>query len=160
MTEVDLSTLFEYQPDGRLVKRSTGRLGDNDTNAAGYRRVCFDRGQLGRFRALAHRLVWIIHNGPILDGALVDHIDGDILNNRIDNLRLVDKSGNGQNSVHRGYWRDKRSGNYYAAIKLNGRQRHLGTFSTEAEARAAHVAAKRIVHQYATPRTLKEKLNG
>lgn len=155
MTEVELSALFQYQPDGRLIKRSTGDLGDKDTNSAGYRRVCFDRGPRGRFRAFAHRLVWVLHNGPIPDGFLVDHIDGDHLNNRIENLRLVNKSGNSQNTDKwRGCWLDGRTGKYRAQIKSGGRQRHLGLFNTEAEARAAYLAAKAVLHTYATARTL------
>lgn len=155
MTEVELSALFQYQPDGRLIKRSTGNLGDKDINAAGYRRVCFDRGPRGRFRALAHRLVWALHHGPIPAGFLVDHIDGDHLNNRIENLRLVNKSGNGQNSDKwKGYCRESRSGKFRAEIKINGKKKHLGLYATEAEARAAYLAAKAVLHPYATARTL------
>lgn len=154
MTEVELSTLFVYQPDGRLIKLSTMRPGDGDTNAAGYRRITFDRGTLGRFRALAHRIIWVLHHGAIPEGKLVDHIDGDFLNNRIDNLRLVDKSGNAQNSVWKGYWKVGRTGRYQAAIKLDGKVTYLGSYVTQAEARAAYLAAKRILHPAATNRTL------
>lgn len=154
MTEVELSTLFAYQPDGRLIKHSTMRLGDSDTNAAGYRRVTFDRGALGRFRALAHRIVWVLHHGAIPDGQLVDHIDGDFLNNRINNLRLVTKSGNSQNAVYKGYGWAAREGKYVATIKLNGKSKFLGYYDNPEAARAAYLAAKAVRHEYATPRTL------
>lgn len=44
-----------------------------------------------------HRVVWMLHNGAIPDGMEVDHVDGDVQNNRIGNLRLVTKSQNAFN---------------------------------------------------------------
>ena len=39
-------------------------------------------------------LTWIYHNGNDgLDDKMIDHIDGDIQNDKIENLRLVDVTG-------------------------------------------------------------------
>lgn len=46
---------------------------------------------------LCHRVVWVLHNGTIENNVVIDHIDGDPSNNRIDNLRAVTKRGNCQN---------------------------------------------------------------
>lgn len=46
---------------------------------------------------LCHRIVWILHKGEILGDSVIDHIDGNSLNNSIENLRLVSKRGNCQN---------------------------------------------------------------
>jgi hypothetical protein len=48
-------------------------------------------------KLLAHRVIWELCFGPIPDGMQIDHIDGNGLNNRIDNLRLVSPSLNQRN---------------------------------------------------------------
>lgn len=152
--EEALAARYTYQPDGRLINKLTNDFGDKDVNRAGYRRVSWDRGPKGRVRAFAHRIVWVIHNGPILDGLYVDHIDGDFLNNRIDNLRLVTKSGNAQNSIRAGHWLDIRSGKHRAQIKIDGKAYDLGLHESPEAARAAYIGAKYALHEYATKRTL------
>lgn len=44
-----------------------------------------------------HRVIWEIFNGEIPEGFQVDHRDGDVTNNSIRNLRLVDAKGNARN---------------------------------------------------------------
>lgn len=48
-----------------------------------------------------HRVVWMLHNGPIPDGMEVDHIDRNVENNRIENLRLATKSQNAFNRANK-----------------------------------------------------------
>lgn len=146
---------LEYQPDGRLVNKATGRHADNHTNNWGYRRVSWDRGKLGRVREYAHRLVWVMHNGPIPDGMMVDHINLDKADNRIENLRLVNKSGNAQNSRWKGFWLDTRSGKWRAQIKINGKCKHLGLYDTEEDARKSYLKAKSELHKFASSNVLK-----
>jgi hypothetical protein len=44
-----------------------------------------------------HRIIWDLHHGPIPEGYTVDHIDGNTVNNKIDNLRCVLKEVNSRN---------------------------------------------------------------
>lgn len=50
-------------------------------------------------RRYTHRVIWELFNGCIDDASKqIDHIDGNPLNNRIDNLRLVSRSVNMRNT--------------------------------------------------------------
>lgn len=46
-----------------------------------------------------HRIVYLLHNGSIDNNMLVDHIDGDGTNNRVENLRLVNHFENAHNKT-------------------------------------------------------------
>lgn len=54
-----------------------------------------------------HRVVWEMHNGNIPKGLVIDHIDGDPSNNKIENLRLATSS---QNSCNQKCQKNKKSG--------------------------------------------------
>ena len=86
----------------------------------------------------------------VWDDRIVDHIDGDGLNNRRNNLRAGTQS---QNCVNRRttpgkYLRGARpkKGKWQAYIKLAGRQRSLGYFDTQEEAHAAYLAEAVQLH--------------
>ncbi len=83
-----------------------------------------------------HRIIWIMHNGPIPANLQIDHIDRNKLNNRIENLRLVTASGNKQNqdiqsnntSGHRGISWSKKDNHWFAYITKDRKQYVLGCF--------------------------------
>ena len=54
--------------------------------ADGYRRV-----RVSGVEVLEHHLVWVIANGPIPPGNHVHHVNGDRQDNRLENLRVMDK---------------------------------------------------------------------
>lgn len=49
------------------------------------------RRYFARAGARLHRDVWVFHNGPIIDGMHVHHIDGDTANNDISNLACISR---------------------------------------------------------------------
>lgn len=118
------------------------------------------RAQIGinRKQVFVHKLVWFFETG-VWPLQMIDHIDGNPLNNRFENLRLSDHKRNGQNqraarnNLYTGLlgtsWH-KGKNKYIAAIKLNGVRKHLGYFDTAQEAHAAYVTAKRILHPAGT----------
>ncbi len=123
------------KPDGRRVINVNGVL-------------CF-----------AHRLAWLYQTGQWPKGE-IDHRDGNPSNNRFDNLRDVTAQVNKQNQrrapVGKKYspllgaqW-CKQAGKWKTSIRVDGRQRFLGFFETDADASAAYVVAKRALHEGCT----------
>lgn len=105
-----------------------------------------------------HRICFVVHHGrPIKEGMIIDHINHDHFDNRIENLREVTHSQNCMNSrarvskksgLPKGVSLNK--GKFQAQIKLNRRTQHLGTFDTPEDASAAYQAvAKELFGEFA-----------
>ena len=96
----------------------------------------------------AHRLAVLYMTGA-WPSNLVDHADGDGLNNRWTNLRSATRPENMANSGAfknsktglRGASMHKSSGKYRATITIGGKQRFLGYFESAEKAHAAYIAA-------------------
>lgn len=69
-------------------------------------------------RFVQHRIIWELHFGPIPEGMVIDHIDRDKSNNRIENLRCTSQSSNMTNqsqrnsSGYKGVYQNQSSGKY------------------------------------------------
>lgn len=106
----------------------------------GYRSVCF-----GYTSFLAHRLAWALHYGSWPAG-IIDHINGDTSDNRIENLRATTFRTNSSNQqrhrngsscgVYQTSW-----GRWEARYKANGKRVYVGCFDTEGEAVRARADA-------------------
>jgi len=91
---------------------------------------------------------------------LVDHIDGDGLNNCKHNLRLATNAENMQNRTNnansnstsgvRGVGFKSQTGTWTAQVKIDGKKKHLGTFKTVEE-------AEKIVIEYRSKHMLFSK---
>lgn len=99
-------------------------------------------------------------------GEIVDHVNGDRLDNRKENLRICDLRGNARNSTgkpnHRMYSRykgvtfDKARLKFIAQIGANGKNFYLGGFDKEEDAaRAYNEAALKHHGEYARLNDLK-----
>lgn len=97
----------------------------------------------------AHRLAWLVTHGEF-PPEQIDHIDGDGLNNRLENLRAVSdlenkrnlrKKSNNTSGVSGVRWRKDRQ-KWQALITVNRKKIHLGLFSDKSEAVAARRAAE------------------
>ena len=103
----------------------------------------------------AHRLAFFYVHGywP----KIVDHINGDKLDNRIENLRNVDEFINTQN-IHKARKNNKNNllgvyvfeGRYKSCIRVNKKSLHLGTFDSKELAHEAYLQAKRKYHDGCT----------
>lgn len=93
-------------------------------------------------RVFLHRLIM---GEPV--GMQIDHIDGNPLNNRRVNLRIVTARENRWNvRDERGYTWRPRHAKWEARIKVGGKGHLLGLFTTEEDARAAYLTAKKRLH--------------
>ena len=113
-------------------------------NAYGYLQV-----SLNKERVLAHRVAWLIHHGAWPFGE-IDHVNGNKLDNRLENLRDVTSSENHKNMPKASNntsgalgvsWR-KDLGKWSAYIKAGGGKKHLGHFSCFDEAVTARREAE------------------
>lgn len=103
----------------------------------------------------AHRLIYAHVHGPLAPWMEIDHRNGIKNDNRIMNLRWVDRSGNTQN-LHRAK-KNNKSGflgiswnankeKWYASI-MAGKKRHfLGYFDDPVVAHQTYLKAKRELH--------------
>jgi len=134
---MNLNELYEYD-DGLLSNKKTGHIYCN-LDRDGYVRVRKDGKE---YRA--HRLIWEMHYGSIPTGILIDHIDGDTLNNRIENLRLATRQQNnanakgGKNGSTLPKGLTQVSTGYRARLTFKGTTFSLGTYTTIEEAKKAY----------------------
>jgi len=142
----EISKNVAYMKDGTLVwvnpSQRNDRIGREvgSIDRGGYRYTNF----CGK-TVLVHRLVFFIHNGYL--PRIVDHINRDRLDNRIENLRdCASYAANGWNaeprigftSKYKGVSRAKTKGKWRASANYNKKPKYLGYFDDENEAAIAY----------------------
>ncbi len=96
----------------------------------------------------SHRIIWLVHYGEW--PKFIDHINGDISDNRLLNLRNVSQLQNSHNSSrpstnttgYVGVAKVSKGNGYRAQIMCNGESIHLGRFATIEEAVDARIQAQ------------------
>lgn len=139
-TPTYLRSVLKYDHlTGALTWRANGKV-------AGHIHVSKEAGRLKSYRVvrldgkrvMAHRLIWAMHKDSLPGELEIDHQDGDGLNNRISNLRLVCRVLNSRNcklnsrntSGYPGVSYNKHTGLWKASIRVHGKVISLGTYST------------------------------
>ena len=156
ITQEELKSLFDYDPNtGKFIRKvattNSVKVGDiaGGLNQRGYV-VIWTNGR----SYLAHRLAWLYVYGefPELN---IDHINHDITDNRISNLRQATQLQNVWNSKIKnssetgvkGVTKDKRKkSTFYARCRVNGEHVYLGAFSTKEDAGKAYDDFARSLH--------------
>ena len=148
LTHSELLALVTYDPEtGEFYARHNrgkwvagSRIGT--TRKTGYRQLCL-YGQI----YLAHRVAWLYVHGqwPVAGLDHVNRVRGD---NRICNLREATQAQNHENRGGvRGYVRSAaKAERWVARITVSKVIHDLGSYATQAEARAAYLAAKKVLH--------------
>lgn len=146
MTQQELKALFVYEPETGRLRRTTGGRSPYPWRGVGKHR----RYQIARVRGedvYLHRMVWLYHYG--YQPTMLDHIDGDPTNNRIENLR---ECTNAQNQYNGPKKCNNKSGfkgvvfrtgyrkPWQARITVGGKAVLLGRFDTPEGAAAAYAA--------------------
>ena len=149
LTQDTVRQLFDYD-DGALVwKVSRGRVRKGSRagsiNSTGREQIRVD-GKL----YLTYRIIFLMHHGYLPER--LDHIDGDLSNNRIENLRECTQSQNRCNSIGKvnsitGVKNVFRKRNkYFVAVRLNGVRHYGGTFDTIEEAEQTAIQLRNELH--------------
>ncbi len=110
-------------------------------NPRGYRRIIIN----GKNYA-AHRLAWLYAYGYCPEH-VIDHMNGNRADNRLDNIRHVTRSCNSQNrkcsdgtvSGFNGVCFDKRTKRWKSYITVNRNRIHIGRYDSEIDAAIARV---------------------
>lgn len=149
----------------KLIKLTKGKFAqvDDESNLEVFTWHCTTAGYAARRQLKAeggYRKIIYMHRqitkagDSLLD---VDHINGDKLDNRIENLRLVTHAQNMLNwdnrrgtSIYRGVsWNSERN-KWKAQIQLNNKNKPIGRFNTEIEAAKAYdLEAKKLFGEFA-----------
>ena len=144
----------EWFPTGRFTAEHTSKIWNTRysgkeaftcPNDAGYR-----TGRIFNVLMRAHRVIYAMHFNEWPQGE-VDHINGDRSDNRLENLRDVDRTENSHNAaVHKdsmtgliGISWYPRLGKWCARIYANGQGYHLGVYACLGQAIRASKEAER-----------------
>jgi HNH endonuclease len=149
-----LAELFDYSIITGIVTRRI-RTAPNtvigsevgSTTSPGYLNVMVD----GKIYYV-HRLIWKLVTGQDPGDMVIDHIDGNRLNNSWHNLRLATASNNACNqhkppenkTGFKGVSKKKRG--FVSLIRIEGKKSYLGYFPTPEEAHAAYCEAAKACH--------------
>lgn len=96
LTAERLRHAFDYNPETGIFKRKTRGIRNKTGSVVKRQNTSYLAIHIGGKKYSAHRLAWLYHYGK-WPSNVIDHINGDGLDNRIENLRDVDITTNLRN---------------------------------------------------------------
>lgn len=159
LTQKYVKSILDYDPETGIFKwkyRSNmrkcwnNRLAEKITGCKGKAAILL---RIDDALYKAHRIAWLYVYGKF-PKKHIDHIDMDITNNRISNLRLATRSQNQCNrgvqsnntSGHKGVSFDKKQKKWHAYIKINNKRKHIGYFKILSDACKNYCKWAKILH--------------
>jgi len=126
-----------YHQDGFLVSKETGERVSRLYKGESYYKISCGRNQ----KIYEHRAIWFLTHGRWPE--VIDHINGNRLDNRLENLRECtpkenarNRNVNQQNRKHplpRNVYKQE-GGRFKVLISVEGKAKHLASFTTVEEA--------------------------
>ena len=154
LTFEKIDQLVEYLPNGELVRKiTTSPRAIQATIVGNVGKRGYKYFSVNGKKYYNHRIIWFLHHKQMPD--YIDHIDGNKLNNKIENLRICNLTENLCNSSIR---KDNTSGykgvswfkpykKWKARINIYGKEYHLGYFSKKNEAIEVAKQARLNIHK-------------
>lgn len=153
MTQEEAHRLFEYK-DGVLFRKTdrnnrfkTGSKAGYLVKSTGYRGI-----EINNTHYPEHRIIYLMHYGYL--PKVTDHIDGNILNNKIENLReatIAQNCWNTKRSISntsgvKGVSFRKDRNVWIARLQANAKSIYLGYFKSKDDAEEFLQLARDMVH--------------
>ncbi|MBY0137494.1 HNH endonuclease [Paracoccus yeei] len=147
---------FHYDPFTGVLRSRTNRRNVHAGDVVGFSdRQGYVITTLFKRPLKVHRIAWALYHGA-WPHSLIDHINGDKSDNRLENLRCVTNAENKQNiekpasntSGYMGVSFHKKSGRWAANIKVKGKSQYLGLHDTPYAAHVAYQTAKAEIHPF------------
>lgn len=143
LTQDQVKDLFDYREDGVLVRKRAsmgnniyaGRLvGNLNAKALGSRNARYITTKIRGQHWCVHKLIYLYHHGYMPEQ--LDHINGNTLDNRIENLRPATSAENMRNrkifvnnkSGCKGVCWHNRISKWQVSVGVNKKQKHIGYF--------------------------------
>jgi hypothetical protein len=156
----ELRKRLAYRSDGVLIWKRINVHNTKPGRLAGSMHRCgYLYVRINNVAYAAHRVIWAIIKREDPTGAQIDHINGNKVDNRIENLRKASQSQNQHNRrKSKGCYFHKFKKVWVAQIYLNGKHIHVGHFHTQEKAREAYLRAKEKLHGEFMPTEMKHEL--
>jgi hypothetical protein len=156
LSSEELKRMLRYDPDTGdwvwKIKKNCSTMNIGDKAGAFSKWHLYHTITINRINYRSHRLAWFYMMSKWPKNQ-IDHIDGNRKNNKFSNLR---EATNQENCNNKSFYKNnslgikgvsKRGNIYRATIFINGKQKHLGNYSTIDEARSVRNKAAKEAHK-------------